>query len=71
MTVSHLFFNRHQVDASLNYQAHERNWAKEKPNEKIKAEYNVNDLGFRELINGIVCGTYTIFTYEPTENECK
>lgn len=71
MTVSHVFYNRIQVDASVNYQQHERNLEKAKPEDKFRAEYDVNDAGFRDLVQGVVCGTYTIFNYDPTEQECK
>jgi len=40
MTVSHLFYNRKTVDASVNYQQHERNATKEKPDEKYVAQYD-------------------------------
>ena len=43
MTVSHVFYNRMQVDASINYQAHERNALKAKPDDKFVAEYDVKD----------------------------
>jgi len=71
MTVSHVYYNRCSVDASLNYQAHERNWAKDKPDDKIKVEYDVKDENFRTLVRSVVLGTYTIFNYEPNEDEMK
>ena len=71
MTVSHMFFNRQTVDCGVNYQAHERNAQKEKPDEKLIAEYNVNDKGFRSLVEAVVLGTYTIFNYDPSDDECK
>jgi hypothetical protein len=46
MTVSHLFFNRKQVDAETNLQAHERNQAKPQPDDKISIGYNPKDVGF-------------------------
>jgi sodium/potassium-transporting ATPase subunit alpha len=71
MTVSHVYYNRSSVDASLNFQAHERNWAKDKPDDKIKVEYDVKDDNFRTLVRSIVLGTYTIFNYDPSLDECK
>jgi sodium/potassium-transporting ATPase subunit alpha len=50
MTVSHVFYNRMTVDCSVNYQAHERNQLKEKPEDKLIAEYDVNDKGFLSLV---------------------
>lgn len=46
MTVSHLFFNRKTVDASVNYQQHERNSLKEKPDEKYIAQYDPKEPAF-------------------------
>lgn len=40
MTVSHLYFNRKTLDASINLQQHERNQLLEKPDEKINIEYD-------------------------------
>jgi sodium/potassium-transporting ATPase subunit alpha len=71
MTVSHVFYNRQTVDCSINYQLHQRNAALTKPDEKLVAEYDVNDQGFLSLIRSIVCGTYTIFSYDPTDDEAK
>ena len=37
----------------------------------MKAEYDVTDVSFRQLVQGVVLGTYTVFNYDPTEPECK
>lgn len=71
MTVSHMFFNRGTVDASTNLQAHQKNQAKEKPDDKIAIGYNPEDPGFTDLVKAVVLGTYTIFSYTPTDDECK
>jgi len=71
MTVSHVFFNRSICDASLNLQMHERNIAKEKPDDKLALGYNPKDAGFLSLVEAIVLGTYTIFNYDPTDDEAK
>jgi len=71
MTVSHVFYNRKQVDTSLNYQVHQRNQEKAQPDDKIKAEYDVTDPSFLELIQAVTLGTYTFFNYDPTDQECK
>jgi len=73
MTVSHMFVNRRQYDTSTNYHAHQRNQAKKKEDQddKIKIDYSPDDANFMELIKSIVCGTYTVFNYDPTEQECK
>lgn len=49
----------------------ERNLALPKPDEKLKCGYNPKDLGFIELVKAVVLGTYTIFSYDPSEDECK
>jgi sodium/potassium-transporting ATPase subunit alpha len=71
MTVSHVYFNRKSVDASINYQAHQRNAVLAKPDEKMVADYDVSEEGFLSLVRSIVCGTYTIFNYDPSDDEAK
>jgi len=73
MTVSHMYYNRQTVDASINQQVHERNMMKPKDERdgKIEIGYNAEDPAFRALVQAIVLGTYTIFQYDPTDDECK
>ena len=71
MTVSHLFFNRQTLDASVNYQQHQRNAEKEKPEDKYIAQYDAKDPAFLSLVQAIVLGTYTIFNYDPSDDEAK
>merc|ERR1719163_457247 len=71
MTASHMFFNRETIDIGVNWQIHERNMAKEKPDEKMQIEYDINDPGFRSLIQAVVLGTYTIFNYDPSDDDAK
>jgi len=71
MTVSHLFYNRVTVDAGLNYQTHQRNIAKEKPDDKLVLGYNPDDENLLALVKGVVLGTYAVFNYNPSEDECK
>jgi len=71
MTVSHMFVSRQTLDVSVNYQAHERNALKEKPDEKLIAEYDPKDPNFAALVQAIILGTYTIFNYDPTDDEAK
>jgi len=71
MTVSHMYFNRKTIDASINYQQHERNQALPKPDENIVIEYTKEDPAFMELVRSITLGTYTFFTYDPTTDEQK
>jgi sodium/potassium-transporting ATPase subunit alpha len=71
MTVSHLYFNRQTVDASVNWQHHQRNALKEKPEDKYVAQYDVKDPAFLSLVQAIVLGTYTIFNYDPSDDEAK
>lgn len=71
MTVSHLYFNRQTIDASVNYLQHERNAQKEKPDDKYIAQYDVKDPAFISLVQAIILGTYTIFNYDPSDDEAK
>jgi len=71
MTVSHMFVNRQQLDCSVNLQQHERNQALEKPDDKIQLGYDPKDVGFLEMTKAIVLGTYTIFNYDPSDDEAK
>jgi len=71
MTVSHMFFNRKTVDCSTNYQAYERNLKLEKPDDKMKPDYELSDAGFQALVQAVVLGTYTIFDYNPSNDEAK
>jgi len=71
MTVSHMFINREQLDCAVNFQAHERNQALEKPDEKIILGYNPKDPNFQELVKAVVLSTYTTFNYDPSDEEAK
>jgi sodium/potassium-transporting ATPase subunit alpha len=71
MTVSHAFCSRQQYDCSVNWQAHERNAKREKPEDALRAEYDPQDPGFRAVVEALVYGTYTTFEYSPSEQECK
>jgi len=73
MTVSHMYYNRQIIDASVNLQVFERNAAKpkEERDDKLEIGYDPQDPAFRSLVQAIVLGTYTIFQYDPTDEECK
>jgi len=71
MTVSHVFYDRKIEDAALNYEMHERNMKKDKPDDKLTIGYDVKDPTFIALIESVVLGTYTIFNYDPTDDEAK
>ena len=73
MTVSHMFANRTQYDTSVNYHAYQRNLDKsdEERDDKLKIDYSPDDKNFMELIKSVVLGTYTVFNYDPTDQECK
>jgi len=73
MTVSHMYYNRCTVDASINLQVFERNLLKPKEEQDTKLElgYDAKDKAFQSLVQAIVLGTYTIFQYDPTDDECK
>jgi len=42
-----------------------------KPDEKISIGYKAEDPAFREMVRALVLGTYTIFMYDPTDDEAK
>jgi hypothetical protein len=67
MTVSHLYFNRGQCDASINYQYFEKN----KDKEDLDIGYERNDPAFLALMDAMVLGTTTFFNYDPSTEECK
>jgi sodium/potassium-transporting ATPase subunit alpha len=67
MTVSHMYYNRQVVDASTNYQA----FLNRGDDDKIKIGYDAQDNSFRALVQAIVLGTYTVFSYEPSDDEAK
>jgi sodium/potassium-transporting ATPase subunit alpha len=71
MTVSHMFVNLEQLDCSTNLQQHERNQKLAKPDEKISIGYKPEDPAFREMVRALILGTYTIFMYDPTDDEAK
>jgi len=72
MTVSHMYYSRKTVDCSINYQTFERNLEKgDKGDDKMKVDYDIKDPSFLALIQAVVLGTYTIFNYDPTEDEAK
>lgn len=37
----------------------------------MKCGYDVKDPGFIELVKAVVLGTYTIFSYDPSDDDCK
>jgi len=45
--------------------------AEKERDKKCEIGYDPNDDGFRALVEGIVLGTYTIFQYDPSDEECK
>jgi hypothetical protein len=37
----------------------------------MEIEYSLADKGFMSLVEAIVLGTYTFFSYEPSDDEAK
>jgi hypothetical protein len=68
-----MYYNRCTVDASINLQVFERNLLKPKEEQDAKLElgYDAKDKAFRALVQAIILGTYTIFQYDPSDEECK
>jgi sodium/potassium-transporting ATPase subunit alpha len=71
MTVSHIFVDRRPIDAEVNWQIHERNQQKDKPDDHIVPGYDLNDNAFMELTKAMVLSSSTFFTYDPTDDDCK
>jgi sodium/potassium-transporting ATPase subunit alpha len=73
MTVSHMYYNRQTVDASVNLQFFQRNAEKPKgeKDDQLELGYDAQDPAFRALVQAIILGTYTVFQYDPSDEECK
>jgi sodium/potassium-transporting ATPase subunit alpha len=71
MTVSHLFVDRESLNADVNWQVHQRNQAKEHPDEHIIPGYDLKDAAFMELTKAMVLSSSTFFTFDPTDDDCK
>jgi hypothetical protein len=37
----------------------------------LEIEYSLQDPGFMALVEAVVLGTYTVFSYEPSDDEAK
>jgi len=66
-----MYVNGQVLDCSVNLQLHQRNQQKERPDEKIAIGYDPKDAAFLAMVEAIVLGTYTIFNYDPTDDEAK
>ena len=62
MTVSHLFFDMQMLDASVNYQQFKKNPA-------LKPGYDINNVGFQNLIQAVTLGSKATFRYSPSKDE--
>jgi len=71
MTVSHMFTNRRQIDASLNWQSHLKNQELAKPDDKLVPGYDIKDAAFHELLKAMILGTATFFQYDPSDDDAK
>lgn len=73
MTVSHLYYNRQTIDAGVNLQFFQRNAEKpkEERDDQLELGYDPQDPAFVALVQAVVLGTYTVFQYDPTDDECK
>lgn len=66
-----MFVDRRTIDADVNWQVHERNQQKEKPDEHIIPGYDLNDNAFMELVKACVLSSSTFFTFDPSDDDCK
>jgi len=64
MTVSHMFYNNTIYDASTNMEEYRKN-----PN--LERTYDVDDIGFKDMIQAIALGSKATFSYNPTMDEMK
>jgi sodium/potassium-transporting ATPase subunit alpha len=64
MTVSHMFYNAMIHDASTNFEEYKKN-----PN--LDRSYDINDPGFKDLIQAIALGSKATFSYTPSPDELK
>jgi sodium/potassium-transporting ATPase subunit alpha len=64
MTVSHMFYNAMIHEASVNYEEYRKN-----PN--LDKTYDINDPGFKDLIQAIALGSKASFSYTPSPDELK
>ena len=62
MTVSHMFYNGTIHEASVNYEDYKKN-----PGQEMS--YDLNDQGFKDLIQAIALGSKASFSYQPTPDE--
>jgi hypothetical protein len=63
MTVSHLFYDFSMVEAEVNYESVKAG--------KATCPYNVNDPGFKSLMESVVLGTKATFVGEPSDEDQK
>jgi hypothetical protein len=50
------------LDASVNYQSH-------KKNPQLSIGYDVNNIGFKNLVQAVALGSKATFRYTPTKDE--
>jgi len=68
-----LYYNRQTIDAGVNLQFFQRNAEKpkEERDDQLELGYDPQDPAFVALVQAVVLGTYTVFQYDPTDDECK
>lgn len=62
MTVSHMFYNGTIHEASVNYEEY-------KKNPGMEMTYDLNDPGFKDLVQAIALGSKASFSYTPAPDE--
>jgi hypothetical protein len=63
MTASHIFYDGKVIDVSTNYE--------EKVKNGKEIDYDVNEIGFKKMIELVALGTTAQFAYNPTKEEIK
>jgi sodium/potassium-transporting ATPase subunit alpha len=64
MTVSHMFYNATIYDATTNFEEYKKN-----PN--MDRSYDINDQGFKDLVESVILGSKATFSYSPSPDELK
>jgi sodium/potassium-transporting ATPase subunit alpha len=63
MTASHCFYNGFSLDLSTNYEEVRKSGA--------RVAYDVNDFGFKSLMQCVALGSKATFSYNPSIDEIK
>ena len=63
MTASHCFYNGQSIDLAVNYE--------DVLKQGLKPDYDINDPGFKSLLECVALGSKATFSYNPTLDDIK